>query len=1464
MDKLKKKIKKILALLGVKIIAIALVIFIIIQAVIMPMYELLSWRPDFDFIADFFGSFREEPMTIDKAQEFYIDKVIEEGFYSERSDAGEINKKWFEKTGDAITAQFEEWGIVQDWNDENIRDANGAKIDGLTQNISFDVLEKSKDLYRDADNKEHNLSILNNVTVQILINQLMNNITDGLRLFFPEAFTKPVPPLKDYLRVQHATDEKGNFMFDEDNQPIYEIYQFVQEWDVWTGQPLKKPHGYIAELMVKEKNNEDYYKEADGVNLNTVAEYELGDIIENEFGNEVRKIKFSAIYEIEDTFEGEPIVPKGMDEPRKYLQRVDVEDKFGNPIVYSFVRFNIDTTKVKKPLYEDDYKDIVDEMARDLINNDESGRYYGQYAYTVAYQDALKLYEDELIEGEEYEDWIWEYEGESKALGEIQDDGTMLYTAKEEYFRYFVYNNEEYDRVKWNIVDGKPVLRETPDESWANKNLEYAWSLKDEKMVYKTSHDVVPFRIPSVADWGLAPLFSYIQAYQVNFKQALSIREERDASEAGEYVIATYGSEFSQAGDGFYPKQFEEQDMELRNNSFNVDELEYVGDIHEKYNGGFAVPSLFDDDGKFIGDNEFNDEDILNKVEFLSPTVKTANMFDNTTKDQYTNPNKWYMYWGDKVSQTNPDNTLIPLISKIGDKFTEANFIDEETNVASLTYNDAKPKSLIFQATTPFQNILYAYKDETRVESELSANDARVQIGSYFIDRKWIAERFEKSILVKETTYSSSLVKDEVNGGYLKNEDGSYVKVWEEETKEREIFLGTDQVNLEIFNNDLPDGEYDENDMGKVIESVAFKNGDYDNVKVLKVPTVSQSTIDSYDYEHGEKETSSYKKSEFKGLKIKLVTEDKRAGVEMPIYKVYYGYNMTTRPVLNKTYIDFEDEDDYNKRLNTNGKTITEIKNIELEQESIMAYFDDYLRNFETYIPNQALTDWTAFDRVDDEYHDAVKKLDEVRNLSASSSSYRRTIKETFDSETWKKAFSKMNISGDKDEELVSQVMLGLIEEMRDLDSTNRTGNLNLYMDSDSHNAQDFWDGSKSTNYFLEADARTDDIQALNYFSYSIGNLVLKYDGDLLKAIQAFYMTPEAMDILLERNKDTWGSRSNSEIVNLAKNYGGRDEPDLQSDIVESCLEYVGNPEDQQKLAKTSTKWYEEVWDATTNAIDETITTADNILDKTFEGYTTKENKGIYHYKGDKLSVDELNFLKARILAQLLKIENFEDVDVDGQLFTWLSAGRMGGNLGGTSATGLQDFEPLLYIEGMVTPIELDANGTTVITSPYGMRFHPVYHEWRYHNGIDIGKPNGTPLLSIADGGVVIFNDFAGGAGNMLMIKYPIVKGKDTDYITAVYMHMNSKSPLKVNDIVNAGDVVGYVGNTGTSSNKNKGGGYNLHFEIRANISEDNPYFDEWNQYINFEQKNTVNPFWFVVNNPTQDQIDRFMQTTTR
>ena len=110
--------------------------------------------------------------------------------------------------------------------------------------------------------------------------------------------------------------------------------------------------------------------------------------------------------------------------------------------------------------------------------------------------------------------------------------------------------------------------------------------------------------------------------------------------------------------------------------------------------------------------------------------------------------------------------------------------------------------------------------------------------------------------------------------------------------------------------------------------------------------------------------------------------------------------------------------------------------------------------------------------------------------------------------------------------------------------------------------------------------------------------------------------------------------------------------------------------------------------------------------------------------------------------------------------------------------------------------------GYYTITSPFGMRFHPILKTYRMHSGMDIGAPMGADVVA-ANSGVVTASSYLSAAGNAIIIDHG-------GGVCTLYGHA-SELIAQVGDRVEKGDVIMKIGSTGLST------GPHLHFGISIN-----------------------------------------------
>lgn len=118
----------------------------------------------------------------------------------------------------------------------------------------------------------------------------------------------------------------------------------------------------------------------------------------------------------------------------------------------------------------------------------------------------------------------------------------------------------------------------------------------------------------------------------------------------------------------------------------------------------------------------------------------------------------------------------------------------------------------------------------------------------------------------------------------------------------------------------------------------------------------------------------------------------------------------------------------------------------------------------------------------------------------------------------------------------------------------------------------------------------------------------------------------------------------------------------------------------------------------------------------------------------------------------------------------------------------------------------------TRISDEYGWRIHPTLGVRKFHNGIDMAAPGGSPILA-AYGGVVVAADYNSTMGNYIMINHG-------GGLYTIYMHASALY-VSTGQTVSMGDKIAAVGTTGRST------GNHLHFGVRLNGEYVNP-----NQYL--------------------------------
>jgi murein DD-endopeptidase MepM/ murein hydrolase activator NlpD len=120
------------------------------------------------------------------------------------------------------------------------------------------------------------------------------------------------------------------------------------------------------------------------------------------------------------------------------------------------------------------------------------------------------------------------------------------------------------------------------------------------------------------------------------------------------------------------------------------------------------------------------------------------------------------------------------------------------------------------------------------------------------------------------------------------------------------------------------------------------------------------------------------------------------------------------------------------------------------------------------------------------------------------------------------------------------------------------------------------------------------------------------------------------------------------------------------------------------------------------------------------------------------------------------------------------------------------------------------------MASGWGYRYHPIYKVRKFHYGMDFSAETGTEIFATGDGEVIKVRRSYTGYGRHVVIRHGF--GYET-----LYAHM-SKTLVKKGQKVKRGEVIGHVGNTGTSVAPH------VHYEVRKDGNKVNPahyYFND-------------------------------------
>lgn len=256
--------------------------------------------------------------------------------------------------------------------------------------------------------------------------------------------------------------------------------------------------------------------------------------------------------------------------------------------------------------------------------------------------------------------------------------------------------------------------------------------------------------------------------------------------------------------------------------------------------------------------------------------------------------------------------------------------------------------------------------------------------------------------------------------------------------------------------------------------------------------------------------------------------------------------------------------------------------------------------------------------------------------------------------------------------------------------------------------------------------------------------------------------------------------------LNMIQEINASDQRRLKA--MSEAAEIVSNAQAELETEKADLELVREELDATQIVLDEKRAEADELLIQLIA-------------KGEEFEqlIDESEQLQSDLMNEIAQAEkDLKEAEYQEWLATYVPPTTKPSGTDTTPSTQAPSSS------GWVSPVK-----SYTLTSPFGMRIHPISGKYKMHEGVDMSAPQGTPIYAAKSGKVTRTAYQEGGAGYYVSINHG-------DGFTSIYMHMTHYI-VSPGQYVNAGQVIGYVGSTGGST------GPHLHFGIAYNGTYVNP-----------------------------------------
>lgn len=475
----------------------------------------------------------------------------------------------------------------------------------------------------------------------------------------------------------------------------------------------------------------------------------------------------------------------------------------------------------------------------------------------------------------------------------------------------------------------------------------------------------------------------------------------------------------------------------------------------------------------------------------------------------------------------------------------------------------------------------------------------------------------------------------------------------------------------------------------------------------------------------------------------------------------------------------------------------------EPETENNDKYLRDYLYNFETYVPQDVINDFDFGSRVGS-FIETDFEIGEAINTKKfrKSLGYLDTITEMCDK------------YGIDDPYLIVAMMA---QESGGDKNINKDGLMQVTGSSRCGTTKYGERVCIDTEGDEKLDPRTNIEMGVIEFKSRLDD----FDGDVLKAIQSYNFGKAGLEYIKHRYPESWDSLDWLVHREEARAYYGDKywgQPSRSADdndpakknwpiygdthYLEHVLQYykgenLSDLEDHDKDAPS--KGLKGFFTGVANWFSSLITERE----EEFEN-----NDYVYHAKYSM--VDSILQMAKAMTEKTL----FSETNYDNMSF-WEKGFISSIMTEGMSLEELMDLVP--NADGYYPPTKI-ANPENYVSSRFGMR--TLRGATRMHKGTDLGIPVGTKIYAIADGVVERASYDGDGYGYYVKLKHD-------DGTASVYAHFSdarwyghsSSYVVKVGDRVNAGDLIGYSGNTGRST------GPHLHFEYHVNDTAVDSYY---------------------------------------